>query len=156
MEKNVKLTIILQGNKVGYNIEGPLNFENLVLLTNTVVLNAMQQTVEAFQAALTEDNIPKTSTEYDQKVAELKGMLYDFYNVNASTLLQKFAPELELRPDISAEAILKTENDLIEQKYQEVKNSQNSNKIVQLPTKAQPLSNLIPELNSELSTEPKE
>lgn len=42
--------------------------------------------------------------------------LYDMYNQSASAFLETFAPDLELRPDLTAEAILEKENELIIQK----------------------------------------
>ena len=41
--------------------------------------------------------------------------LYDLYNQAASAFLTAFAPEIELRPDLTAEAILKAENEILDQ-----------------------------------------
>lgn len=41
--------------------------------------------------------------------------LYDMYNQAASAFLTAFAPDLELRPDLTAEAILKAENEILDQ-----------------------------------------
>jgi hypothetical protein len=47
------------------------------------------------------------------KQAEAKGALYDAFNVMASKTLEKFAPEYELRPGLTAAAIMKAENEII-------------------------------------------
>ena len=47
---------------------------------------------------------------------ETKAFLYDTYNAAASAFLEVFAPEIELRPDLTAEAILEMENNLINEK----------------------------------------
>lgn len=44
----------------------------------------------------------------------IKEDLYDMYNQAASAFLTAFAPEIELRPDLTAEAILKAENDILD------------------------------------------
>ena len=48
---------------------------------------------------------------------QLKESLYDLINVGASYTLQVLAPEIDLRPDLTVEAILKAENEIIEEKY---------------------------------------
>lgn len=46
----------------------------------------------------------------EKAVDEVKADLYDKYNFAASTLLEKFAPEIEMRPNLTVEAISKLEN----------------------------------------------
>lgn len=45
---------------------------------------------------------------------EAKEELYDMFNHAFSNFLQVFAPEIEMRPDITVEAILELENQFIE------------------------------------------
>lgn len=49
-----------------------------------------------------------------------KAMLYDMYNEAASAFLSTFAPEIERRPDLTEEAILKAENELLTAKANKV------------------------------------
>lgn len=49
-----------------------------------------------------------------------KAELYDTYNEAASAFLATFAPEIEKRPDLTAEAIMKAENELLAQKANKV------------------------------------
>lgn len=136
-----KINIRHDNGKVDFNIEGDINFEDFILLCNTCILAAMSQTVSAYKKALLDSGLTEGSTELDSKIAELKGNVYDFYNINASMLLEKFAPEIEAREDLTVQAILEKEDELINNKYEELKES---NKIIPIGNvSAQPLENLI-------------
>lgn len=114
-----KITILEDNGKVSFNLDGQFVAEDVVLICNTVILSAMNQLVANYAKTL-EANAPE-GTDTEAQIAELKGMLYDFYNVNASNLLVTFAPEFEKNPDLTTQAILKAENELIEEKYEELK-----------------------------------
>ena len=45
---------------------------------------------------------------------EVKGNIYDMVNLRMSALLEKFAPEIEMHPTLTEAAILKAENELLE------------------------------------------
>lgn len=51
-----------------------------------------------------------------------KARLYDLYNEAASAFLSVFAPDIEKRPDLTAEAILEAENALLKQRAAKVTN----------------------------------
>ena len=123
MENNVnnqrKIVILEDNGKVSFNLDGKFVAEDVVLICNTVILSAMNQLVANYEKTL-EANAPDTANK-DVQITELKGMLYDFYNVNASNLLTMFAPEFDKNPDLTTQAILKAENELIEEKYEELK-----------------------------------
>lgn len=57
----------------------------------TTILSAMNNIMEV------------TPTEQKE---EMKTYLFDHFNESASTLLARFAPEIDMRPDITEEAIL--------------------------------------------------
>lgn len=124
-----KITILEDNGKVSFNLDGKFVAEDVVLICNTVILSAMNQLVVNYEKAL-EANAPE-GTDKEAQIAELKGMLYDFYNVNASNLLVTFAPEFEKNPDLTTQAILKAENELIEEKYDEL---EKTGKLVPLKT----------------------
>lgn len=44
---------------------------------------------------------------------QIKAMLYDLTNQKMSALLETFAPEIEMRPSLTAEALLKAENEVL-------------------------------------------
>jgi hypothetical protein len=64
------------------------------------------------------NHIMSQAPEEDQ--TKLKGELYDLYNRGASAFLEAFAPEIELRPDLTAEAILKAENEILDTEVPEI------------------------------------
>ena len=138
MENNTKrmITILEDNGKVSFKLEGQFIAEDVVLICNTVILSAMNQLVANYTKSLSEAaKGPVSEQVFADKVGELKGMLYDFYNVNASNLLATFAPEFEKNPDLTTQAILKAENDLIEEKYDELKKE---GKLVPLKTIPKP------------------
>lgn len=49
-----------------------------------------------------------------KKVPEAKPEIFDMVNYKASALLEHFAPEYELRPGLTEEAIMKAENEILE------------------------------------------
>jgi len=126
------INIIEENGKVAFKLEGSFTAEDVILICNTVCLSAMNQLVESYTKTLNSSvKGPVNDQILTEKISELKGMLYDFYNVNASNLLNAFAPELEQHPDLTTQAILKAENELIEEKYEELKKD---NKIIPLKT----------------------
>lgn len=59
------------------------------------------------------DIVNQQETEENKK--ECKEELYDMFNAQASTLLEVLIPDKELRPDLTAEAILKMENEILDE-----------------------------------------
>lgn len=47
---------------------------------------------------------------------QVKAMLYDMANQKMTAVLEKFAPDIEMRPSITAEALLKMENEVLASK----------------------------------------
>lgn len=82
----------------------PLNPEDYINLTLSAQLNFFEEIV----ASAPED-----------KQEEVTEFLYDMYNLAASAFLETFAPEIELRPDLTVEAILEAENQLLDQQAKE-------------------------------------
>ena len=97
--KDNKLIIRIKDGRVTYNCENPIPFDDLVSVTLTVLLAAMNNIVDGVE----DENL---------KLAA-KGTLYDMVNVAASHTLEMFAPEFELRPNLTSQAILEAENKII-------------------------------------------
>lgn len=53
----------------------------------------------------------------EDKREEVKEALYDAYNIMASTLLTNIIPDKELREDLDEKAILKTQEQIVEDMY---------------------------------------
>ena len=81
--------------RVSYKKELPLM--DFLQITLTGILNAMLQIVKV------SDNPELTKEE-----------LYDMFNKAASRTLEIFAPEIEMRPDLTTQAILEAEDKIIE------------------------------------------
>lgn len=80
----------------------------------------LQAQMQLFQSIL--------SQAPEDEQLKLKGELYDMYNLAASAFLEAFDPDSELRPDLTAEAILKAENEILD-------SLPTSEKTIEFPTK---------------------
>lgn len=74
--------------------------DELIRILMLAALNAMKEVVN--------------NTEEEHRQA-CKEELYDYFNKSASAVLETFAPEIELRPDLTTEAILKAENEILDE-----------------------------------------
>lgn len=89
---------VKEDNQLSFNTSEPITIDELISTVMTLSLAAMNQVVA---------NAPEGRTE------EARGSLYDFFNIAASKTLALFAPELELRPNLTTQAILEAENNII-------------------------------------------
>jgi hypothetical protein len=83
------------------NFSRPLTLKQVLSLLNNGVLLVMNQALIPFE---------KDTPEYEAA----KAKIYDEVNLQMSAVLEKFAPEYELRPGLTEEALLKYENEVIE------------------------------------------
>ena len=93
-----RLTIEVDDTGVSMHTSGPISFEDLLSLTSTVILGYMNQIRD------------KAPAEHKEAITNT---LYDNYNFAASHLLEAYAPEKEMRPGLTAQAILEAENAII-------------------------------------------
>lgn len=89
----IKLNVSSEG-KIKVEHSAPLTLEILAQTHLTALLSAMKQ-------------LPR----------EAKPDVYDMMNVAFSNVLTQYAPEIELRPSLTEEAILKAENDILEERW---------------------------------------
>lgn len=89
-----KIHIHITDGKVGFGTEGEFKIEELINILCTV------------QYAVMDTAAKQAPTEIRD---ELRLTLYDAYNQAASTLLARFIPDKDLRPDITEVAILNEE-----------------------------------------------
>ena len=97
MTNDIHIHLRDQG-KLDVDIKYPLPLDDLLSVYMSCCLASMNQVVS---------NAPNGKQE------ECRGVLYDLFNVAASKLLQNFAPELELRPNLTTQAIMEAENAII-------------------------------------------
>lgn len=101
--KNTTVHIHVQDNKVSISYNHSITLPDFITLMSTAILSAMQQTVA---------NIPEAERE------RAKEEIYDMYNAAASNTLHYFAPEIDMRPHLTTQAILEAENAIIERMCQ--------------------------------------
>lgn len=103
----------MQNNQIHFNVnEGkvkvsfrkPVSLPDFLQIVQTGILTALNSFLESA------DDKEKGKQE-----------LFDLYNTACSNTLHYFAPEYDLRPDLTAEAILRAENDIINERYAEHK-----------------------------------
>jgi len=74
--------------------------------------------LNAYTISANGGQLPTNPTkEQLNKFIAIKTQLYDQYNLAVSSVLEHYAPEFELRPDITADAIAKTESEIVKEKY---------------------------------------
>lgn len=95
-------------NQMSLTTKKPIHFEDMLQITQTAILGHANTILK---------NVPEEALE------SVKGSLYDKMNLAFSRTLEFFAPEFELRPDLTAQAILEKENELIEKAYAERKSN---------------------------------
>lgn len=101
----MKCTIELtDDNRVLFNQDQAAPFTQISLMLYSVMLNYANSVI---------DIVPEASK------AAVKAEIYDIINIGASNVLGKFAPEIEARPNLTTEAILKAENEIIKSKTAE-------------------------------------
>lgn len=100
-----KLVIYLDDqNKLKLKSQNPIDLEGLIQITQTAVLGFAKQVMST---------VPKE--DYDK----VKGFIYDEMNVAFSRTLEVFAPEYDVSPDLTAQAIMEAEDAIIERKHKE-------------------------------------
>ena len=103
MKITVELTDTLE---VKTSTDTNIQYKTMINMLMTAALSTMN----AVMSQAKKDHLPY------KKKQELKEYLFDEFNVAASTLLATFAPDIELRPDITEEAILKAELEIANDK----------------------------------------
>lgn len=101
--KKFTLTITMNDGNVHLHSDTPVNPLELLHATFSAQISILESTVEKANKLFSGDI-----------VTELKNDLYDKYNFAASNTLAMFAPELELRPNLTTKAILEAENNILE------------------------------------------
>lgn len=93
MKLEIELT---EDNKIKTQIDTPMAIDDLMPILFTVQLSYMRQFMKQV-----EDSGELSS----EQIQGLKEDLYDKYNAGASNVLYLFAPDEELRPDLTVEAM---------------------------------------------------
>lgn len=98
---NNQIYFNVKDNQVSVKSRGPVTLEDMIQVTMTGLLGAMNTLLKAAKS--------------DEEREQLKGYIYDRFNIAVSRTLEIFAPELELRPSLTTDAIIKAENELLKE-----------------------------------------
>ena len=104
-EKETAIRITLDKNK------------QLTVEANGIILpNAIQLCLAAIEAMCKQT---LSRTDDPDLVKSLEEDMYEMINIGASSLLDKMFPHIEMRPDVTVDALLKVEDELISEKGKE-------------------------------------
>lgn len=83
------------------------------------------QLLNNYTVAANEGQLPANPTkEQLAKFVSIKQQLYSMYNEAVSSVLQLYAPEFELRPDVTTEAIMRAEEEVVNERYNKMNREQ--------------------------------
>ena len=98
MKLEIELT---EDNKIKTQIDTPMAIDDLMPILFTVQLSYMRQFMK---------QVEESGEVSSEQIQGLKEDLYDKYNAGASNVLYLFAPDEELRPDLTVEAMKEAED----------------------------------------------
>lgn len=98
MKLEIELT---EDNKIKTQIDTPMAIDDLMPILFTVQLSYMRQFMKQVEGS---------GDLSSEQIQGLKEDLYDKYNAGASNVLYLFAPDEELRPDLTVEAMKEAED----------------------------------------------
>jgi hypothetical protein len=108
---NNQIYFNVKDNQVSVKSRGPISLEEMMQVTMTGLIGAMNSCLKA--------------AKNDEEHKQLKEYIYDRFNQAASRTLEIFAPELELRPNITVDAIKRAEDDLMREEMAKADNDEN-------------------------------
>lgn len=79
-------------------IDGAPTIEQISHMLMNTQLHVMRETLK---------KVPEAQKE------QVKALIFDLVNLKMSAVLESFAPDYELRPNLTAEAIVKAENEIL-------------------------------------------
>ena len=99
-----KITIELVGDDLKINKEGEFIFDETMLALGNLILHTMREFHEA------------QAPEYRDKAKET---IYHYMNERFSAILELFAPDIEMRPNLTVDAIMKAQDELLMSEMQD-------------------------------------
>jgi hypothetical protein len=104
--EDVTIRIRSKKDKISVSYSRTINLPEFMTTLSTAILGAMLQTLQS----LSED-----------EQAQAKAEIFDMYNAAASNTLHLFDPEADMRPGLTAQAILEKEDEILDRQYKEMK-----------------------------------
>lgn len=125
-KEDIALAIIKSNDESANTLVTPnTSFSDAIQMLSTLTLHVLNSyTIAANGGQLPE----KPSKEQYNKFIAIKEQVYQAYNEAASSVLQLYAPEFELRPDVTAEAIQRVEEEIINERFNKLNREQRRSK----------------------------
>ena len=102
----MKIVLTLNDDQtIDVSYTGNATYPAITAALQTAQLAAMEQVMKTAKSQ--EDMTP-------ERLTDIKGQVFDIYNGQASLVLDKFAPDIELRKDLTADSMLKAENEVLD------------------------------------------
>lgn len=104
-----------------------LNFDLMLRMTIPFLVNKAQ----AVYKVAAEQKTPNTPALTEAQLKALKEDMYDTMNIAFSNALDMFAPEIEARPNLSADAIYRAQQELLKEEMEKLGYKPEAEKIVE-------------------------
>lgn len=111
---NNQIHIKIKDGQVTCHTDRPMSIQEFMQATCTCTLGMMQSL------------LAKAPEESKQ---EIKEDLYDMYNAAASNTLSYFAPDIDMRPHLTTQAILEAENEIINRQAKAIKKAKKAKNV---------------------------
>lgn len=119
MEKQ-SITVTLNQEKLEISLPPQVDFATIMRMYGTLGLHILDTYFQSLELSIDDNpNIPEEDKPNTKSVA--KENMYDAFNHIVSNVLTTFAPDNELRSDITYEAIMELENQKLEEQLQKEK-----------------------------------
>jgi hypothetical protein len=105
--------MLAKDDKANVLVTPKTTFSEALQLISTATLHILNSYLIAAAGQLPEE----PTEEESAKFVAIKKQIYQAYNEAASSILELYAPEFELRPDLTTEAIQKAEEELINERF---------------------------------------
>lgn len=92
------IQIVLKNGNLQIEIDDKPTIEQITHMLMNTQLHAMREILK---------QAPEAQKE------QVKALIFDLVNLKMSAVLESFAPDYELRPNLTAEAIVKAENEIL-------------------------------------------
>lgn len=101
------ITLEISGNSLSVSTTQGLTLPDAMQALCTAACSMLRQTHQHISEKLPEGIASE----------KVKEDLYDLANLMFSNVLSQFAPEIEMRPDLTCEAILRAENEILDEQH---------------------------------------
>lgn len=103
-----------EDQKLSFQSEN-VNFETLLRMLIPAIVNSAKKIYQTAAEQKTNDVPALTAAQLE----DLKLTMYDTMNIAFANALDEFAPEIEARPNLTADAILRAQNELLEEEMRD-------------------------------------